>query len=269
VTVVVVGEPAGDSGEASSRTSLDLPGAQEELISQIKATGKPYVVVLMNGRPLTIPELGGDPTTHADGAPAVLEAWYPGTTGGTAIANALFGKYDPSGKLSMSFPQNVGQIPMSYDELPTGRPYDPNNKYTSRYLDVSNSPEYPFGYGLSYTTFSISNVSAPSSVSRNGTMTVTAKVTNTGSVAGADVAQLYIHESDTAILQPVEKLEGFQRTQLLSPGQSQTVTFTLGRQNLGYYNNNGQFELDPGTFDLWVGDSSTADQGTPTTFTVG
>jgi beta-glucosidase len=269
VTVVVVGEPAGDSGEASSRTSLDLPGAQEELISQIKATGKPYVVVLMNGRPLTIPELGGDPTTHADGAPAVLEAWYPGTTGGTAIASALFGAYDPSGKLSMSFPQNVGQIPMSYDELPTGRPYDPNNKYTSRYLDVSNSPEYPFGYGLSYTTFSISNVSAPSSVSRNGTMTVTAKVTNTGSVAGADVAQLYIHESDTAILQPVEKLEGFQRTSLLSPGQSQTVTFTLGRQNLGYYNNNGQFEVEPGTFDLWVGDSSTADQGMPTTFTVG
>jgi beta-glucosidase len=268
VTVIVVGEPAGDSGEASSRTSLDLPGAQEELIQQIAATKKPYVIVLMNGRPLTIPELGGDPTTHAGGAPAMLEAWYPGTTGGTAIANALFGKYDPSGKLSMSFPQNVGQIPMSYDELPTGRPYDPNNKYTSRYLDVSNSPEYPFGYGLSYTTFSISNVSAPSSVSRNGTMTVTAKVTNTGSVAGADVAQLYIHESDTAILQPVEKLEGFQRTSLLSPGQSQTVTFTLGRQNLGYYNNNGQFELDPGTFDLWVGDSSTADQGTPTTFRV-
>jgi beta-glucosidase len=269
VTVVVVGEPAGDSGEASSRTSLDLPGAQEELISQIKATGKPYVIVLMNGRPLTIPELGGDPTTHADGAPAMLEAWYPGTTGGTAIANALFGTYDPSGKLTMSFPQNVGQIPMSYDELPTGRPYDPNNKYTSRYLDVSNSPEYPFGYGLSYTSFSISNVSAPSSVSRNGTMTVTAKVTNTGSVAGADVAQLYLHESDTAILQPVEKLEGFQRTSLLSPGQSEMVTFKLGPQNLGYYNNNGQFEVDPGTFDMWVGDSSTADQGTPTTFTVG
>ena len=269
VTVIVVGEPAGDSGEASSRTSLDLPGQQEALISQIAATGKPYVIVLMNGRPLTIPELGGDPTTHAGGAPAMLEAWFPGTTGGTAIANALFGKFDPSGKLTMSFPQNVGQIPMSYNELPTGRPYDPNNKYTSRYLDVSNAPEYPFGYGLSYTTFSISNVSAPSSVSRNGTMTVTAKVTNTGSVAGTDVAQLYIHESDTAILQPVEKLEGFQRTSLLSPGQSQTVTFTLGRQNLGYYNNNGQFEVDPGTFDLWVGDSSTADQGTPTTFTVG
>ena len=268
VTVIVVGEPAGDSGEASSRTALDLPGQQEQLIQQIAATGKPYVVVLMNGRPLTIPELAGDPTTHADGAPAMLEAWYPGTTGGTAVANALFGKFDPSGKLPMSFPQNVGQIPMSYNELPTGRPYDPNNKYTSSYLDVSNAPQYPFGYGLSYTSFSISNVSAPSSVSRNGTFKVTATVTNTGSVPGTDVAQLYIHESDTSILQPVEKLEGFQRV-TLDPGKSQTVTFTLGPQNLGFYNNNGQFEVQPGTFDVWVGDSSTADQGTPTTFTLG
>jgi beta-glucosidase len=268
VTVVVVGEPAGDSGEASSRTSLDLPGAQEELISQIKATGKPYVIVLMNGRPLTIPELGGDPTTHADGAPAVLEAWYPGTTGGTAIANALFGTYDPSGKLTMSFPQNVGQIPMSYDELPTGRPYDPNNKYTSRYLDVSNSPEYPFGYGLSYTSFSISSPQIQGTPSGNGTFRVSATVKNTGSTAGVDVAQLYLHESDTPILQPVEKLEGFQRTSSLAPGQSQTVTFTLGPQNLGYYDNNGHFAVQPGTFDLWVGDSSTVDTGTPTTFTL-
>ena len=259
VTVIVVGEPAGDSGEASSRTSLDLPGAQEELISKIAATGKPYVIVLMNGRPLTIPELAN--------APAMLEAWYPGTTGGTAIANALFGKFDPSGKLTMSFPVNVGQIPMSYDELPTGRPYDPNNKYTSRYLDVGNAPQYPFGYGLSYTTFSVSNVSAPPSVSRNGTMKVTATVKNTGSTAGADVVQLYLHESDTSILQPVEKLEGFQRVSL-APGASQTVTFTLGRQNLGFYNNNGQFVVEPGTFDMWVGDSSTADSGTPATFTV-
>ncbi|HUA43785.1 MAG TPA: beta-glucosidase BglX [Solirubrobacteraceae bacterium] len=270
VTVIVVGEPAGDSGEASSRTGLDLPGAQEQLISEIAGTGKPYVIVLMNGRPLTIPELGGDPATHTQGAaPAMLEAWYPGTTGGTAVANVLFGKFDPSGKLTMSFPVNVGQIPMSYDELPTGRPYDPNNKYTSRYLDVGNAPEYPFGYGLSYTTFSVSDVSAPSSVSKNGTMKVTATVKNTGSTAGADVAQLYLHESDTPILQPVEKLEGFQRTGLLAPGQSQTVMFTLGPQNLGYYDNNGHFAVVPGTFDMWVGDSSTADTGTPTTFTAG
>ena len=257
VTVIVVGEPAGDSGEASSRTALDLPGQQEQLIQQIAATGKPYVIVLMNGRPLTIPELAN--------APAMLEAWYPGTTGGTAVANVLFGKFDPSGKLTMSFPVNVGQIPISYNELPTGRPYDPNNKYTSRYLDVGNAPEYPFGYGLSYTAFSLSNLSAPSSVSRNGTMKVTAKLTNTGSVAGADVVQLYVHESDTSILQPVEKLEGFQRVSL-APGGSQTVTFTLGPQNLGFYNDNGQFVEEPGPFDLWVGDSSVG--GMHATFTL-
>ena len=224
----------------------------------------------MNGRPLTIPELGGDPTTHADGAPAVLEAWYPGTTGGTAIANALFGTYDPSGKLTMSFPQNVGQIPMSYDELPTGRPYDPNNKYTSRYLDVSNSPEYPFGYGLSYTTFSISNASASRrSVSRNGTCRSPPRSRTPARRRAPTSCSSTCTRATRAILQPVEKLEGFQRTSLLSPGQSETVTFTLGRQNLGYYNNNGQFAVEPGTFDLWVGDSSTADQGTPSTFTVG
>ena len=260
VTVIVVGEPAGDSGEASSRTNLDLPGQQEELISQIAATGHPYVVVLMNGRPLTIPELSN--------APALLEAWYPGTTGGTAIANALFGKFDPGGKLTMSFPRNVGQVPMSYNELPTGRPFDPNNKYTSKYLDVLNTPQYPFGYGLSYTTFSISSPQILGTPSRSGTFKVSATVTNTGSVAGDDVAQLYLHEDDTSILQPVEKLEGFRRVSLPA-GQSQTVTFTLGPQNLGYYNNNGQFVVEPGTFDLWVGDSSTADTGTPKTFTVG
>ncbi len=162
VTVVVVGEPASDSGEASSRSELGLPGQQLALVQQIAATGKPYVVVLMNGRPLTIPWL-------ADNAPGLLEAWYPGTEGGDAVADVLFGKVDPSGKLPMSFPRNVGQIPISYNELPTGRPFDPNNKYTSRYLDVDNTPQYPFGYGLSYTTFSISNLRAPGSVSRNGT----------------------------------------------------------------------------------------------------
>jgi beta-glucosidase len=257
VTVVVVGEPAGDTGEASSRSNIDLPGQQDALIQAIAAIGKPYVVVLMNGRPLTIPELSS--------APALLEAWYPGTEGGNAVADILFGTVDPSGKLPMSFPVNVGQIPISYNELPTGRPADPNNKYTSKYLDVANTPQYAFGYGLSYTTFSISNVSAPSSVSRNGTMRVTADIKNTGSVAGADVVQLYVHESYTSILQPVQKLEGFQRV-MLNPGQTKTVSFTLGPQNLGFYNNQGQFVVEPGPFDLWVGDSSVG--GTHTTFTL-
>jgi beta-glucosidase len=265
VTVVVVGEPSGDSGEASSRTMLGLPGQQLALVEQIAATGKPYVVVLMNGRPLTIPWL-------ATKAPALLEAWYPGTEGGNAVADVLFGKVDPSGKLPMSFPVNVGQIPISYDELPTGRPFDPNNKYTSRYLDAPNAPQYPFGYGLSYTTFSFSNLHAPSSVSRNGTFHVSADITNNGSAAGTDVAQLYLHESDTTILQPVKKLEGFQRV-TLAPGQTKRVTFTLGRQNLGFYNEQGRFVVESGPFNLLVGDSSAGvglnSPGLTGTFTLG
>lgn len=260
VTVIVAGEPSSDSGEASSRSMLDLPGNQLQLIQQIAATGKPYVVVLMNGRPLTIPWL-------ADNAPALLEAWYPGTEGGDAVADILFGKVDPSGKLPMSFPRNVGQIPISYNELPTGRPADPNNKYTSKYLDVPNTPQYAFGYGLSYTTF---NVGAPhlssSSVSPNGPLTVTVPVTNAGSTAGTDVIQLYLHQDDTSILQPVRKLEGFQRV-TLNPGQTKTVTFTLGRPNFGFYNDEGQFVIEPGEFHLWVGDSSVG--GNTTTFNVG
>jgi beta-glucosidase len=258
VTVVVVGEPASDAGEASSLSDISLPGQQLALVQAIAATGKPYVVVLMNGRPLTIPWL-------AQNAPALLDAWYPGTEGGNAVADILFGNYDPSGKLTMSWPVDVGQIPVSYNELPTGRPYDPNNKYTSRYLDIPNAPQYPFGYGLSYTTFSISNVQAPSTVSAGKPFQVTATIQNTGSVAGADVVQLYLHESDTSILQPVRKLEGFQRVQL-NAGQSQTVTFTLNQHNLGFYNEQGQFTVEPGPFDLWVGDSSVG--GQHSTFTL-
>ena len=249
VTVVVVGEPAADSGEASSRTDLGLPGQQLKLVQEIAATGKPYVVVLMNGRPLTIDWLAAH-------APALLEAWFPGTKGGTAVADTLFGSNDPSGKLPMSFPVNVGQVPISYNELPTGRPYDPNNKFTSRYLDVPNAPLYPFGYGLSYTTFSISPPQVSSAtVGPHGTETVSTRITNTGSVAGADVVQLYLHENYTSILQPVKKLEGFQRVQL-NPQQSQTVTFTLNRQNLGFYNEQGQFVVERGPFNVWVGDTS-------------
>jgi beta-glucosidase len=252
VAVVVVGEPSSDAGEASSLSKIGLPGQQLALVQAIAATGTPYVVVLMTGRPLTIPWL-------ADNAPALLDAWYPGTEGGNAVADILFGKFDPSGKLTMSWPIDTGQIPVSYNELPTGRPYSATNKYTSRYLDIPNTPQYAFGYGLSYTTFSISNLHAPSTVSANHPFQVSATIQNTGSTAGADVVQLYLHESDTSILQPVRKLEGFQRVQL-APGQSQTVTFTVGSQNLGFYNEQGQFVTEPGPFDLWVGDSSVGGQ---------
>jgi beta-glucosidase len=249
VTVVVVGEPAADSGEASSRSDISLPGQQLALVQAIAATGKPYVVVLMNGRPLTIGWL-------ADNAPALLESWFPGTEGGDAVADVLFGKVNPGGKLPMSFPRNVGQIPISYNELPTGRPYDPNNKYTSKYLDVVNTPQYSFGYGLSYTTFALSNLHlSASSVARTGTLTATADITNTGTRTGDDVVQLYIHDQVASILQPVRRLDGFQRV-TLAPGKTRTVTFTLGPANLGFYNNQGQFAVEPGRFDVYVGDSS-------------
>jgi beta-glucosidase len=250
VTVVVAGEPASDSGEASSRSDISLPGQQTALIQAIAATGKPYVVVLMNGRPLTLGWV-------ADNAPALLEAWFPGTEGGNAVADALFGKVDPGGKLPMSFPRNVGQIPISYNELPTGRPADPGNKYTSKYLDVPNTPQYPFGYGLSYTTFSLSNLHlSAGSISRSGSLTVSADLTNTGSVAGDDVVQLYIHQDGTTILQPVRRLDGFQRV-TLAPGQTKTITLTLRPGDIGFYTNTpGQFVVEPGTVDVYVGDSS-------------
>jgi beta-glucosidase len=249
VTVVVVGEPAADTGEASSRSNIDLPGRQQALVQAIAATGKPYVVVLMNGRPLTL----GWVATHA---PGLLEAWFPGTEGGNAVADVLFGKADPGGKLPITFPRDVGQIPITYNELPTGRPYDASNKYTSKYLDVPNTPQYPFGYGLSYTTFALSNLHlASGSIAANGTVRVTADIKNTGTVPGDDVAQLYIHEDGTSILQPVRKLAGFQRV-TLAPGQTKTVTFTLGPSSIGFYNNQGQFAVEPGTVDVYVGDSS-------------
>jgi beta-glucosidase len=248
-TIVVLGEPASYSGEASSRSNIDLPGKQLALVQAIAATGKPYVVVLMNGRPLTIPWL-------ADNAPGLLEAWQPGSEGGNAVADVLFGSVNPSGKLTMSFPRNVGQIPISYNELPTGRPFDPNNKYTSKYLDVPNTPQYAFGYGLSYTTFSFTNLHvSPSSVGVSGKVTVRADVTNTGTRSGTDVAQLYIHDKVASILQPVRRLAGFQRVQL-NAGQTKTVTFTLGPDQLGYYDNDGHFAVEPGAFDIFVGDSS-------------
>jgi len=249
VTVLVVGEPASYSGEASSRAHIDLPGQQQALIQAVAATGKPYVVVLMNGRPLTINWL-------ADNAPGLLEAWQPGSEGGDAIADVLFGKVNPSGKLPVTFPRDVGQIPIYYNQLPTGRPADPNNKYTSKYLDVPNTPLYPFGYGLSYTSFGFSNLRvSPNSTSTNGTVTVRADITNTGPTSGTDVAQLYIHNRDARILQPIRQLEGFTRVSL-DPGQTRTVTFKLNGSNLGYYDNNAKFQVTPGTFDAFVGDSS-------------
>lgn len=261
LTVLVVGEPAGYSGEASSRTRLGLPGQQQALVEKIAATGKPYVVVMMNGRPLTVPWL-------AQHAPALLEAWYPGTEGGYSVADTVFGRVNPSGKLTTTFPRDVGQIPNVYNQLPTGRPYDAANKYTSRYLNTPNTPQYPFGYGLSYTSFALSHLALSRSTApaSNGSVTVRARLTNTGSRTGTDVAQLYIHESGTSILQPVRSLKGFQRVRL-TPGESRTVTFALTAKSWGFYGNDGTFRAEPGPVDVWVGDSSVGGQHTMLTLT--
>jgi beta-glucosidase len=250
--VLALGESRGMSGEAAARSVIDLPGKQQELIDRIRATGKPFVVVLFNGRPLTLSDVDAK-------APAILEAWFPGVEAGNAAADVLFGKVNPSGKLPVSFPQRLGQVPIYYNHEPTGRPCDVTQKYTSRYRDLrSCDPLYSFGYGLSYTTFQVSNFHLDkASVSSRGHVNATMTVTNTGNVAGADVAQLYLHDPVASISQPVRRLRGFERV-MLAPGASKTVTFRIDRSDFGFYDNRGRFVVEPGQIELYAGDSSAA-----------
>ena len=251
--VLALGECRCMSGEAESRTSIDLPGKQQEIIDAVKATGKPFVVVLFNGRPLTL-------TDVSESSPAILEAWFPGIEAGNAVADVLFGKVNPGGKLPVSFPRRVGQVPIYYDHEPTGRPCDVTFKWNARYRDLPFcDPLYPFGFGLSYTTFTVANLHLDrDSVSRNGEVTATVNVTNTGSRRGDDVVQLYIRDPVASISQPVRRLRGFDRV-TLAPGESQTVTFTLDRSDFGFYDNRGKFVVEPGEIEVYAGDSSTAD----------
>jgi beta-glucosidase len=251
--VLALGESREMSGEAASRSTLDLPGRQEELIQAIKATGKPFVVVLFNGRPLALEDIVGD-------TPAILEAWFPGVQAGNAVADVVFGKVNPGGKLPVSFPRRVGQVPIYYNHEPTGRPCDVTQKYNSRYRDIpSCDPLFQFGYGLSYTTFSVSNLQlSSSSVARNGSVRASVDVTNTGNRAGDEVVQLYIHDPVASISQPVRRLRGFERV-TLDPGQTRTITFTLNKSDFGFYDNRGRFVVEPGRIDVYAGDSSAAD----------
>jgi beta-glucosidase len=252
--VLALGETRGQSGEAASRTEIDLPGKQQELVDQIAALHKPFVVVLFNGRPLTLSKVDA-------ASPAILEAWFPGVEAGNAVADVLFGKVNPGGKLPVSFPRVLGQVPIYYNHEPTGRPCDITQKYNSRYRDLNScDPLYQFGFGLSYTKFTVDNLRLSShSVSRNGKLTASMDVTNTGDRKGDDVAQLYIHDPVASISQPVRRLRGFQRV-TLAPNEKQTVTFTLDKSDFGFYDNRGKFVVEPGTIDVFAGDSSTADQ---------
>ncbi|MFL6018545.1 MAG: glycoside hydrolase family 3 C-terminal domain-containing protein, partial [Gaiellaceae bacterium] len=250
--VLALGETREMSGEAAARSTLDLPGRQEELIRAIKATGKPFAVVLFNGRPLALEDILAD-------TPVILEAWFPGVQAGNAVADVVFGKVDPGGKLPVSFPRRLGQVPIYYNHERTGRPCNPDVKWNSRHRDIpSCSPLYEFGFGLSYTTFEVSNLQlSSSSISRNGSVTASVTVKNTGGRVGDEVVQLYIHDPVASISQPVRRLRGFERV-TLNPGQSRTIAFKLDRSDFGFYDNRGRFVVEPGEIDVYAGNSSSA-----------
>jgi beta-glucosidase len=249
MVIIAVGESAEMSGEAASRSSLDLPGRQLDLIKAIHATGKPYVVVLMNGRPLTINWI-------AENSPAVLETWFAGTQAGNAISDVLFGDVNPGGKLPVTFPRSVGQIPIYYNQKNTGRPPDVNNKYTSKYLDVPVTPLFPFGFGLSYTQFRLTNLQlSASSIRPDGRLSVSVEVENTGKRAGDEVVQLYIRDVAASRTRPVRELKGFERV-TLKTGEKRRVNFTLAPEQLGFYNREMRFIVEPGEFKVFVGNSS-------------
>ena len=250
--VLALGETREMSGEAASRSNIDLPGRQEELLQAIKATGKPVAVVLFNGRPLALENIVAD-------APALLEAWFGGVQAGPAVADVVFGKVNPGGKLPVSFPRRIGQVPIYYNAEPTGRPCNAEAKYNSRHRDIpSCAPQFVFGHGLSYTTFDVSGLAlSRSSVSRRGSLRASVTVTNTGARAGDEVVQLYINDPVASISQPVRRLRGFERL-TLGPGESRTVSFTLDKSDFGFWDNRGKFVVEPGRIDVYAGNSSTA-----------
>ena len=248
VAVLVLGEAGDMSGEAASRANIDLPGVQQQLLEAVHATGTPVVLVLMNGRPLTIPWA----TEHA---PAIVESWFLGVETGPALAAVLFGDVNPSGKLPATFPRDVGQIPLYYNHKNTGRPTG-SDKYTSKYIDLPVTPLFPFGHGLSYTTFGYSDLrlSTPS-ITPAGTLRVSVTVTNTGTREGAEVVQLYVHDEVASVTRPVRALAGFRRVSL-KPGEARTLDFQLTSKELGLYNQSMKFVVEPGKFRVFVGGSS-------------
>jgi len=249
VVVVVLGESANMSGEAASRSEIGIPESQENLLKALVATGKPVVLVLVNGRPLTL-------NWENEHVNALLEAWAPGIEGGNAIADVLFGDYNPSGKITMTFPRSVGQIPIYYNHRNTGRPIDPKNKFTSKYLDIPNEPLFPFGYGLSFTTFGYSDISLSKNVLKgNETLTAKVTVTNTGKFAGEEVVQLYISDPVASVARAVKELKGFEKIHL-NPGESKEVIFAITPEALKFFNSELKYDWEPGEFVIQVGTNS-------------
>ena len=260
LVIAVMGEISGMSSEAASRATLDLPGIQQQMLEAAASVGKPVVLVLENGRPLDI-------RWPAEHVPAILESWYPGTEGGNAVADVLFGDVNPGGKLPVSWPRVAGAEPLFYNHNITHEPEDGPN-FTSRYWDINSKPLYPFGYGLSYTTFKFANLKlSRASINGAGSTEVSVEVTNTGSVTGDAVAQIYIHQRYGSASRPVRQLKGFQRI-TLQPGETKSVQFTLGKNELEFWSpQTKNWAVEPSAFDVWAGEDSTATLHTEFTVT--
>ncbi len=251
VVVAVVGEAADMTGEASSRSDIGLPQSQLNLLKALAKTGKPIVMVLFNGRAMTL-------NWESENMNAILDTWFGGTEAGNAIADVLFGNYNPSGKLTTSFPRNVGQIPIFYNHKHTGRPFnnEPNAKFKSNYLDVSNDPLYPFGFGLSYTSFNYSDIKlSKSNLKGNETLTASVTLTNSGKIAGEEVVQLYITDVVASVTRSVKDLKGFQKI-LLQPGESKEVVFKITPEQLKFFNSNLKWDWESGEFIIHIGTNS-------------
>lgn len=239
-------------------TTISLPKIQQELIAAIRTTGKPLVLLQLNGRPL-------DLSWESSVADAIVEAWYPGTEGGHAVADILSGDFNPCGKLTMTFPRTLGQVPIHYDMKNTGRPFTPNvgeQHYVSRYIDLpDNTPLYPFGYGLSYTTFEYSDLRiSPDKSDMKHPIEVSVTVRNSGERSGTEVVQLYLQDVVASVTRPLRQLKGFERVEL-APGESREVTFRLDSESISFYRRDMSYGYEPGQFKVWVGGSSTADLG--------
>ena len=257
VIVAIMGERENMTGEAASQTNIDLPGLQKEFLAELKKLGKPIVLVVLNGRPLTL-------NWENENMDAILEAWWPGTRGGDAIAQTLFGANNPNGKLPMSFPRNVGQLPLYYNHKNTGRPYlgptDPEQKYKSRYTDVDNSPLYPFGFGLSYTTFEYANMKISSAKIKFGEkLKISVDLKNTGNYEGQEVVQLYIRDVVGSVTRPVKELKGFEKINL-KKGETKTVSFEISSENLKFYKLDMKNVAEEGSFEVFVGENSNTDR---------
>ena len=249
VVVAILGEPFGMTGEAASRSNINLLENQQALLKALKATGKPIVLVLMNGRPLAL-------DWESKNVDAILEVWFPGTMAGPAINEVLFGDVSPQGRLSMTFPVSVGQVPIYYNHKNTGRPYDPNQKYTSKYLDQSNDPLYPFGFGMGYTSFTYGDLSlSKNTKTANEAITASITVTNSGKREGTETVQLYIRDKVGSIARPVMELKGFQKISL-NAGDSKTVRFKITQNDLSFYNSDLKWSAEAGEFEVMIGGNS-------------